>query len=155
LILWRISNHAALNGEGGLYASARWHTQGRRIVYLAENPGVALLEVLVHLEVAGNLLPGSYQLLKASVADTVSRDRVDVSALPSNWEDDHAATRRVGDRWLFAASSALLGVPSAIVPETSNWLLNPAHADAPGVSIDWSRRFPYDGRLLRTGSPLA
>jgi len=151
LILWRISNHATLNGHGGLFASARWHTQGRRIVYLAETPADALLEVLVHLEVLESVLPDSYQLLKSSVADSVSRDRLEASALPVGWEDDPAFTRRAGDGWLHEAGSALLAVPSAIVPETWNWLLNPDHADAAGVHIEWSRRFPYDGRLLRTG----
>jgi RES domain-containing protein len=150
LILWRISNHATLNGHGGLFASARWHTQGRRIVYLADSPAVALLEVLVHLEVTESVLPDSYQLLRAGVADSVSNDRLDGSALPVGWEDDPSATRRVGDQWLAEGRSALLAVPSAIVPETWNCLLNPDHADASGVKIEWTRRFPYDGRLLRT-----
>ena len=150
MILWRISNHATLNGQGGLFASARWHTQGSRIVYLAETPADALLEVLVHLEVLESILPDSYQLLKATVADTVSRDRLEVSALTAGWEDETSLTRRQGDRWLREAGSALLAVPSAIVPETWNWLFNPAHTDAPGIRIEWNRRFPYDGRLLRT-----
>ncbi len=154
MILWRISNHAILNGQGGLFASARWHNQGRRIVYLAESPASALLEVLVHLELGESLLPDSYQLLKVNVADSVSRERIEVSDLPSGWEDDQAVTRRVGDRWLSQAASALLGVPTAILPETCNWLLNPSHTDAVGLRIEWSRRYPYDGRLLRTGRPL-
>jgi RES domain-containing protein len=150
LILWRISNHATLNGIGGLFASARWHTQGRRIVYLAENPGDALLEILVHLEIGESTLPDGYQLMKANVADTVSRERLDMTTLPAGWEDDPIPTRRIGDGWLRQAESALLEVPSAIVPETWNCLLNPDHADAAGVRIEWSNRFPYDSRLLRT-----
>ena len=55
--LWRISNHASLTGEGGLYASGRWHTRGQRVVYLADHPASALLEVMVHLEIDAEDLP--------------------------------------------------------------------------------------------------
>ncbi len=149
MILWRISNRLTLNGEGGLIASARWHSRGRRVVYLAESPAAAMLEVLVHLEIDEAVLPDGFQLMKVAVADAGSRDLVDEAVLPERWEDDAAVTRRIGDRWLSEAGSALLKVPSAVVPETCNWILNPAHADAHRVRIEWSQRFPYDGRLLR------
>ena len=48
--LWRISNYADLSGIGGLKAAGRWHSQGRRIVYLADHPSSALLEMLVHMD---------------------------------------------------------------------------------------------------------
>jgi len=57
MFLWRISNHATLNGRGGLYTSARWHTAGRLVVYLAESSAGALLEALVHLELKPGRLP--------------------------------------------------------------------------------------------------
>ncbi|MFL6462844.1 MAG: RES domain-containing protein, partial [Bryobacteraceae bacterium] len=50
LVLWRISNHADLAGIGGLRCSARWHSQGHRVVYLAWSPSAALIEAMVHLE---------------------------------------------------------------------------------------------------------
>jgi RES domain-containing protein len=52
VILWRISDHATLDGGGGVSLSGRWHTAGRRIVYCAPNPATALLEVLVHTEIS-------------------------------------------------------------------------------------------------------
>ena len=67
--LWRISNHASLSGDGGLYASGRWHTRGRRVVYLADHPASALLEVMVHLEIDAEDLPTHYQLLGVEVPD--------------------------------------------------------------------------------------
>lgn len=154
MVLWRISNHSTLNGKGGLVSSARWHTQGRRIVYLAQTPAGALIEAIVHLELIEELLPDDYQLLKVQVPDTISRNRIDPSSLPANWPDDLKITRGAGDLWLEQASSALLEVPSVIVPETANWLLNPEHADAPRCTIEWGRRFAYDRRLLhRTTGP--
>jgi len=72
MILWRISNHATLDGQGGLYASGRWQPEGRSVVYLAENPAGALVEVLVRLELDLGHLPKSYRLLKAEAPEGLS-----------------------------------------------------------------------------------
>ncbi len=149
MVLWRISNHAALDGRGGLYASARWHSQGRPIVYLAGNPAGALIEVIVHLEIRDGVFPKSFQLLKAHAADGVSRERIESAALRADWVEDARVSRAVGDKWIEESRSALLEVPSAIVPETANWLLNPAHTDARQITIEWHKPFPVDGRLFR------
>jgi RES domain-containing protein len=146
MILWRISSHATLDGRGGLYASGRWHTEGRRIVYLAENPAGALVEVLVHLELDPAHLPQSYRLLKAEAPEDLSVRTIARSELPRNWISDQIATRTVGDEWLAFKRSALLRVPSAIVPETYNVLLNPEHAEAARIQVH--EEYPWDARLL-------
>lgn len=148
MFLWRISNHAALDGRGGLIASARWHTQGRSIVYLAESPAGALVEHLVHLELNPARLPKFYRLLKAEAPDDLSARTVAAADLPSNWINDQVATRTTGDEWLASGNSALLRVPSAILPETLNVLLNPEHADASRIRILWHAEHPWDARLL-------
>src|SRR5712691_9167774 len=104
MILWRISNHATLNGRGGLYASGRWHTEGRPIVYLAESPAGALVEVLVHLELDPARLPKSYRLLKAEAPDHLTIKTITRTALPRSWTTDQIATRTVGDEWLASKS---------------------------------------------------
>src|SRR5690242_21094749 len=88
MLLWRISNHATLEGEGGLLASARWHTQGHPILYLAETPAGALVEVLVHLELDPAHLPRSYQLLKAEAPDDTSLRAIGKSELAEDWTQD-------------------------------------------------------------------
>jgi RES domain-containing protein len=149
MLLWRISSHSELNGRGGLNAPARWHNQGRPVVYLAETPATALIEVLVHLEVREGRFPPSFQLLKLQVPDSVSRDRLAASDLATGWTEDLRISRAAGDRWLDECRSALLQIPSAIVPETENWMLNPLHPDSRLITIEWARKFPYDGRLFR------
>lgn len=148
MFLWRISNHANLEGRGGLFASARWHTLGRPIVYLAETPSGALTEVLVHLELDPDNMPDSYKLLKLEAPDDVSLRRLKPSDLPSNWKGNLLITRNIGDEWLAAGATALLKVPSAIVPETFNVLLNPQHPDAPKIRVVWHRKYPWDKRLF-------
>lgn len=149
MILWRISNYATLDGRGGLLASARWHTRGRRVVYLAESAAGALSEVLVHLELDSAHLPKHYKLLKVEAPDNVSMQTLQKHDLPSNWAEDVIETRSVGDRWLALKSSALLKVPSVVVPETFNLLLNPEHGEAASIRPVWHREYPWDKRLLR------
>ncbi len=148
MLLWRISNHATLDGRGGLAASARWHTEGREVVYLAESPAGALVEALVHLELDPARLPKSYRLLKAEAPDNLSMKTITGANLPRSWIADQIATRTVGDEWLASKTTALLRVPSAIVPETFNVLLNPEHPDAGSVQVLWQEEHPWDARLL-------
>jgi RES domain-containing protein len=145
--LWRISGFADLSGEGGLRASGRWHNTGRRIVYLADHPASALLEVLVHLEVDVEDFPTHYQLLAIDAPDDIAVTALDETKLPADWRAQVAGTRARGDEWLRAGASALLRVPSAIVPVASNYLLNPAHADASRLSVTGIVRAPFDPRL--------
>jgi RES domain-containing protein len=149
-VAWRISNHAELNGYGGEKASGRWHTaaRGKRIVYLAEHPAVALIEILVNLKGRPGLFPDVYRLLKVRIAKDVSENAVLPESLSNDWRDNIALTRDIGDTWLRKAESALLIVPSVPSPESLNYLLNPVHPDARALTIDWQRQIAYDKRLF-------
>jgi len=147
VFLWRISNHETLDGRGGLLASARWHTRGRPIVYLAATPAGALVEALVHLELKPDQLPKSYQLMKAEAPDDLPK--MHFSALSEDWRHNETASRTLGDEWLGQNQTALLEVPSAILPETFNLLLNPLHPDAARVRVLWHEAYPFDERLFK------
>src|SRR4051812_36129430 len=133
--LWRISNHASLSGDGGLYAAGRWHSRGRRIVYLADHPASALIEVMAHLEIDAEDLPTHYQLLGIEVPDDIATIIIAEIELPNGWREQISLTRVCGDDWLRTGATALLRVPSAIVPEANNYLLNPANPDAARLNI--------------------
>jgi RES domain-containing protein len=100
------------------------------VVYCSETPAAALLEIMVHFEIELHDLPARYRLLRIDAPDDARLERVLADALPSDWPDEPGVTRAIGDRWLQNGSTALLRVPSALVPETFNVLLNPAHRDA-------------------------
>jgi len=146
--LWRISNHASLSGDGGLYAAGRWHSRGRRVVYLADHPASALVEVMAHLEVDAEDLPSHYQLLGVEVPDDTAITALGENELPDGWRQQLLATRARGDDRLRAGATALLRVPSAIVPEAANYLLNPAHSDAARIGIASALRAAFDPRLM-------
>ena len=149
MILWRISDRPELDGAGGLRVPARWHTLGRRIVYCAPNPAAALVEVLVHIEIDADDLPDPLQYLEIEVPDTISTKTVDVDGLGRNWQKNEAATRRAGDEWLRSGRTALLRVPSAIVPATWNVLINPQHPESAQVRVIHVHRHSIDPRLVR------
>jgi RES domain-containing protein len=148
VLLWRISNHVTLDGAGGRKASHRWHTRGRPIVYCAPNPATALLEVLVHLEVALEDLPLQYRFLKIEIPNESAMERVESDHLPSGWQSEPTVTRHLGDTWLQSRRTALLEIPCVLVPETFNVLLNPLHPDAERIHIAAVVEHPLDPRLF-------
>jgi RES domain-containing protein len=143
--LWRISNYADLSGIGGLRAAGRWHSQGRRIVYLADHSSSALLEMLVHMD--RDLVPATYQLLRIVVPADIAVETIDVE-LSADWRSQTLTSREIGDRWLDRSASALLRVPSAISAKGNNYLLNPEHPDAAKIAVAEIIKAPFDPRLL-------
>jgi RES domain-containing protein len=145
--LWRISIYQSLSGEGGLHFAALWHTAGRRIVYLAESPAGAMIEVLVHLELDETDWPRAFHLLQVEYSADLSVEELRPKPAKS-WKTSLATTRKLGDEWLQSGRSALARVPSAILPETWNVLLNPDHPESRRVRIVRTIRAEYDPRLL-------
>jgi RES domain-containing protein len=143
--LWRISNYADLSGIGGLRAAGRWHSQGRRIVYLADHSSSALLEMLVHMD--RDLMPVTYQLLRIVVPADIAVETIEAE-LPPDWRSQTLTSREIGDRWLDRSASALLRVPSAISAKGNNYLLNPEHPDAARIAVSEIIKAPFDPRLL-------
>ena len=148
MILWRISNYESLDGVGGLVVSARWHTKGHPIVYCTQNPATALLEALVHMEIDSEDRPERFRVLKIEGPDSISIEKIELDALPPNWVDDVNGTQAIGDRWLSERRSLLLQVPSVLVPETWNVIVNPQHADANLLKITARYEHALDGRFL-------
>jgi RES domain-containing protein len=146
MVLWRISGHKDLNGAGGLKAGGRWHEAGQPVVYLSESPAAALLEICVHT--AANDIPPDFILLKVEGPD-VRVPGLAANELPKGWQNRPELTRGIGMKWLRAKESVLLKVPSAIIPETSNFLFNPAHADAKKFRVAKTFTYPFDARIKK------
>jgi RES domain-containing protein len=143
--LWRISNYADLAGIGGLRAAGRWHSQGRRVVYLADHSSSALLEMLVHMD--RDLIPATHQLLRIVVPADIAAATIN-EELPPDWRSQTLTSREIGDRWLDRSASALLRVPSAISAKGNNYLLNPEHPDAAKIAVAKIIKAPFDPRFL-------
>lgn len=130
-------------------AAGRWHSAGRPIVYCATSPAGALLEILVQQALRAEELPRRYQLLRISVSGRAGQMRIHAQKLPVDWTRSVAVTRSIGDQWLAQGLKVLLRVPSAIVPETWNILINPSHPGVKQLTVKTIGRYPFDARLLR------
>ena len=122
--------------------------RGVPVVYLAESAALAMLETLIHFELAPDEAPADFQLLEVQCPDDIGIMTLESSRLTEGWRDDRPLTQGLGAEWLRSRSSALLRVPSAIVPNSFNYLFNPLHDQAGRVSIRSSHRHPYDARLF-------
>jgi RES domain-containing protein len=154
--IWRISNFSDLSGVGGLKVDGRWHDRGRPVVYAADHPASALLEVMVHLEIDFEDLPTTYQLLGIDVPDDVAVETVgvtDIERISQDWASDPRVTRDVLRPWFAEARTVMVSVPSVIVPFAQNYLINPRHKDAARIRVSHVARYPHDPRLFgqRTG----
>jgi RES domain-containing protein len=149
MILWRLARlaHAKLDGEGARLAGGRWNSRGRAAVYASSRLSLAALELLVHTDVP--LVPPDLVAFEIEVPDTIPVETVDVASLPKDWRlPGHPSCRAIGDTWLAEERTAVLRVPSAVVPEEWNFLINPAHAAAKAIHVVGRRKFAFDSRLL-------
>ncbi len=142
MLAWRLCREpfADLSGQGAALFGGRWNSPGRPLVYAASTAALAVLEVRVHLDLPPELLPEDYRLL------TIDLDGLAVEVLGDALPADPCA---FGDAWLAAGRTAVLQVPSAIVPESPNLLLNPRHPDARAARILAQRPFAFDSRQWR------
>lgn len=154
--VYRISNLLDLSGDGGRRASGRWHNKGRPIVYCAATTAAAMLEAIAYVARGDpTLIPSTFQLLTIELPDDVERDIVSRARLPLDWQVRPAHTRAIGDAWLRGGKSAVMVVPSALAPQTENYILDPAHSDLqpPGggrIKIVEVAKHPFDSRLFES-----
>ncbi len=142
----------AFSGEGSYRYGGRWSSKGRRIVYTGGNSAIAALEMIVHLEEPADLARLRYVLVPVDFDEgLVSRP----SSLPIDWNADPPPpwAAAVGDEWVLRGSSALLEVPSAVIPREKNYLINVEHSDFSKIVIGIPEPFEFDSRLKKLWPP--
>lgn len=140
---------SAFTGEGAFRFGGRWNSRGTRIVYAAGSLALAALEMLVHLDDDSLLL--KYSFITARVPPELISPVEKFRSLPRDWSSSPAPTavQRIGDDWARAMTSAVLEVPSAVIPLEKNYLLNPAHKDYARIALNRPLKFAFDERLKR------
>lgn len=145
MIAYRLTLPAfrALDGEGARTFGGRWNSPGRPMVYASAGPSLPVLEVMVHLDLEPDLLPDDYRLLTIEVPDDAPGERIEEAPTEA------AACAVLGDDFLKRASALTLIVPSVVVPQDHNVLLNPRHPAMADVRIVGDVGFAFDPRLFR------
>jgi RES domain-containing protein len=151
--VWRLCQRkhqaTAFSGEGGFYASGRWHPKGLPIVYTAESLALATLEVFVHTE--SNQIP--LLAIRAYLPEHLSVETVQIEDLPTGWQEVAAypQLQQIGKCWLQENRTPIVRVPSSIVPVEFNYLLNPRHPEL-RFQLEPPMAFQFDRRMWK---PLA
>ena len=147
---WRIvkAKHvaAAFSGEGASRTGGRWNSRGVAVVYASVSKSLAALETLVHLNP-----PVAFKCVAFRIRFELEWvGKLPLPRLPADWQAEPPApsSQAIGDGWVRGGRSAVLELPSVIIPGESNYLLNPAHRDFRKLLIGEPEPFAFDPRLL-------
>ena len=141
---------ADLSGRGAELYGGRWNKPGLAVLYLAESRALAVLEVLANLP--ANAAPNDLRLLTLELPANFSLETVPLRTLPADWQNypRSSVTSTLGSRWLKEQRTLALRVPSVLVPQEHNLLLNPAHPEFGQVKLAAEPApFRFDERLRK------
>jgi RES domain-containing protein len=144
----RRANYAAFDGAGGLFRSGRWHQKGYRIVYAAQSEALATLEVIVHLSSLSQI--PEYVCVQVTMQENLVSDIRDFGKLPADWASTQPLqARELGTRWLKERASAVMRVPSVVIPRECNYMINPEHPEFFKIEVGLPLEFQFDVRLAK------
>ena len=134
-----------ISGTGAKIHGGRWNPVGLAGLYTSQYISLTILEILVRATRATS--PNSYTLTSFEIPDN-SIYQIQLSKLKNEWKYDLNYTQGIGEDFLTDNQSLCLKVPSAIVPQENNFLLNPLHRDFKRVKIIASELLELDKRLI-------
>jgi RES domain-containing protein len=150
LTVWRLVTRryvdSAFTGEGARRYGGRWNQRGVLIEYTAGSQSLAVLEMLVQ----DTPLRARYVMIPAILPDKLKIERISPDQLPADWRNFAARSQlqAIGTAWAIRRSSAVLAVPSAVIPDEINYLLNPLHRSFHRIRIGVPRELITDLRLI-------
>ena len=156
ILAWRIIQESqrieAFTGEGSRLYGGRWNHKGTPVIYLGGSLALASLEVFVHI--SSNMpFNQKYLSFSAIIPENVDIKKLELKSLPPNWREFPAphATKDIGTHWTERGETVLLQVPSVLIPEEVNYILNPSHADFRKIIFSDPKPFYFDSRMWKPG----
>lgn len=154
---WRVDQEkwqdSSFDGNGAAREGGRWNSAGVRVIYASGNLAMASLEKYVHLP---KPVPAAMRFVRFRVDfNGVAVKQLKPADLPANWTVSPVPpeTQNLGDEWIASNETAVLAVPSSIIPDEWNFLLNPAHPDFKKLTIHPPEEFIYNDRVARLIEP--
>lgn len=129
--------------------AARWNSNGHFMLYAASTRALACLENMVHRRSTGK--DDLFRVTLIQIPDDLKIKKINKSKLPANWQDyiNYTTCQAIGDEWLKENNTAVLQVPSAIISEEYNYLINPRHPDFNLIKMHSIEKFAFDERLVK------
>ncbi len=149
MIVYRITNSLFkddLSGSGAKTFGGRWNSKGISMLYTSEHISLAVLEMLVNISMEE--VKKFYHLLEIYVPDNNSISLIVENKLKPNWHDDESYTNFIGDEFSKNTKALILKVPSSVIIQEHNFLVNPKHPDFKKIKIQSSNPFTFDNRLF-------
>jgi RES domain-containing protein len=127
--------------------AARWNPNETEVIYTASSRSLACLENVVHRSQLG--LNQLFSVLTIEVPDSVKKEIVKHNNLPADWREfaQMPLTQNIGENWLNKRQTAILQVPSSIIEEEANYLINPQHPDFKKIKLLNTDKFVFDMRI--------
>jgi RES domain-containing protein len=150
MIIYRLAIEAFkddLSGTGSKMYGGRWNVPGYPAIYTSENISLAVLEILVNTD--KNNIPPGYHLLQLQIPDSLPIKVIKADTLKDKWYSDIEYAQFIGTKFLESGKEVILKMPSAIVKQEYNFLLNPLHSDFKKINIKECSAFDVDIRLLK------
>ena len=135
-----------ISGNGASIYGARWNSVGKRMVYTSEHISLGILESLVHF--TKNQIPQNLYLLHILLPNNIEVSEISLEKIKDKWANHIDYTQWIGDNFIENNQSLILKVPSVVVPEESNFLLNPIHKDFKKITIQKFELLQLDERLM-------
>lgn len=138
-----------LSGEGARLFGGRWNKVGDGMLYFSQNLSLSLLEIIVHVDYA--VLPLDYSFLEVEIPDSSIKKIQSIDFIEPKWSTEAAVNQlqMLGSNWLKKNESLAMRVPSAVMLEENNILINPSHKDFAKLKIIKIGKMDFDPRLLR------
>lgn len=148
-IILKLHLSQAFDGEGARQFGGRWNRLGTRAVYASATLSLAALEFFVNLD--RDTEPNQLVAISADTPDDMRIEYIEVSDLPKNWRSYPVPEelQDLGTAWVASASTAMLVVPSAVIPEERNYLFSPAHPDFERFRLNKPEAFHFDPRMWK------
>lgn len=149
MIAYRICNSLYkddVSGTGSKLTGGRWNSVGIPVLYLSEHVSLSVLEMLINNQFKDFAI--SLSLLIISLPEKIEIAEIKVGKLKDLWQEDFSYTRFMGNEFIKTANTLVLKVPSAVISEENNYLINPLHADFKKIKILKTKSFRTDKRLF-------
>lgn len=138
-----------LSGKGAEKYGGRWNSKGRQIIYTAESRALCTAEIAVHTPLG--IVPKNFYLQSIELPDTIGMNEIKSSQLTNDWRNfpHEVSTKKIGDTFILESEYLVLKVPSAVIQDEYNYLINPLHRNYSNVKLVTIEEFRFDKRLFQ------
>jgi RES domain-containing protein len=147
MIVYRITKEEYAKELKASDYPARWNAKGSYVIYTAESRSLACLENLVHRSGEGN--NALYKVMLIQIPDSIKVDNIEAADLKKGWQkiENYFYCQSLAANWLSGFKTAILRVPSVLIKNEFNYLINPAHIDFKKIKLTSVEEFIFDTRF--------